>query len=216
MSAIATEPALRPLPAPLARAAERLVNSALALDEDSRAALTQLSGRQVCFELAPPGWASTWRIEGERLRCLAPEAPELAQPSHITMRGSPAAFARLLHENSAAGLPGVHVQGDVDIARALMRLFSRLHIDWEEAIAARIGDGAAHRTARALRGLREWASETASLQTDNTLNYLREERQWLPSEAAFARQQTAVDSLRAALDRLEQRVAALEKSKPHG
>ena len=213
MSATATDPALRPPPAPLTAAAERLINGALDLDDDARAGLAGMDGKQLRIELVPPGWACTWRVEDGHLQ-MVPETD--ARPADITIRGGPAAFARLLVEDPAEGMPGLHLRGEIETARKLMRVFGRLHLDWEEALAARIGDGPAHRTARALRNLRDWASETAALYAENTLDYVREERRWLPTEAAYHRQQAAVDALRAEVDRLERRVAALAGERTDG
>ena len=242
MSATATDPARRSPPEPLIRTAERLINGALALDEEARAGLANLAGKRVRIELVPPGWVCTWRVEdgylvyvaeskldsGSDLNSGSDSNPDLESgsdsqagsqtdtdsqatppPADITLRGGPAAFTRLLVEDLDQGMPGLHLQGEIDTARKLMRVFGRLQIDWEEALAARIGDGPAHRTGRALRGLREWGAETAALYGENTLDYVREERHWLPTEAAWQRQQAALDALRGEVDRLEQRVAAL-------
>lgn len=213
MSATATDPAQQSPPAPLVAAAERLINGALDLDDDARAELAGMDGKQLRIELVPPGWACVLRVEDGHLQMVPQTHPQSAD---ITIRGGPAAFARLLVEDLGQGLPGLHLQGEIETARKLMRIFGRLQLDWEEALAGRIGDGPAHRTARVLRSLRDWASETAALYAENTLDYVREERRWLPTEAAYHRQQAAVDALRAEVDRLERRVAALGRNRTDG
>lgn len=195
-------------PALLAGAVEAALASYLALDPDSPRLIQPLAGKTIALELTPFDWTL--------YLCPGDGSVQVLQqwlgPVDVTLRGSPAAFARLgLSEDSQGELFAgqVAVSGDMSAARNFQRLFDKLDIDWEEHLSHLTGDMAANRLGGLFRAGRQWLAETHRTFRLNLAEYLQEESRDLPAplEAdGFCRD---VDGVRADVDRLEARIARL-------
>jgi ubiquinone biosynthesis protein UbiJ len=194
-----------PLLERLGSALERVLESALALDPDTRAQLAPLEGRRVGVDLRGSGLALALRVEDGRLRV----GPHWEKPGDLNLRAAPAsllAFA-LRHGDDAPLPPGkVEISGDAELARRLEKLFRNYRPDIEEAFARTFGDTFGVPLAQGLARAFAWTRESAQALTQDTAEFLREESRDLIAPAEMEQFLDDVDSLRERADRLEARV----------
>ena len=186
---------------------EKLGNRVIHLDPDTLARLGELHGKVIRLEF----------IELSKALHILPSADgvcvtgEHDAPADITLRGRIPAFLRLARGNDSGALfsGAVEMQGNVELGQRLQRVLREFHVDWEEWLSGFIGDVLAHRVGRAARGARAWQSQTAHSLGLDVSEYLQEESRLLPTRPEVEAFLTAVDTVRAQADRLEQRVARL-------
>lgn len=188
---------------------ESVGNRLLRLDPDALQRFQEFEGKVICLELVgidrrlylSPGET------GITIREVSEHEPD------VTLSGSPMAFAQL-------GLRGLHVtlfregkmeiKGDVELGQSLQRFVEEVNIDWEELLSRYTGDVAAHQTGNLVRGINDWGQNARRTAERNIAEYLQEEARVLASASSVARFANAVDDLRSAADRLEQRVQRLQ------
>ena len=203
-------PTRRAAPALPFRLLERLIDGALDLDPETRGALAGLSGKVVDVELSGAG-SLRLRIDDERVRIGPRDDPSDAD---VTIRGAPLSLlrfafagdreARILSEE-------VSLQGDIALATRLQQIAAKLDIDFEEAFARHLGDAPAHELVRAMRGFGGWLSGTGTALLEDASEYLRHEAAITPRRTEVDRFVNDVDDLRDDAERLEARVARLER-----
>lgn len=172
--------------------------------------------RQLCAELA-----------GRR---LAIEAPALARvllgstgSSLSLSRGAGSADAEIIGGPlSLAALSGgfsdaplrrgdIDIRGDAEIARKFQELLSLLSPNPEEELSVFLGDAPAHRVGRLARGTLDWTRRAAATLLRDLGEYASHERGDLVSRLEAEQFLRAVDTLREDVDRLEARLALLER-----
>lgn len=124
----------------------------------------------------------------------------------------PLAAAVSLLRSRGEQAQGVEFRGDVAVVHALRRLAGGLEIDWEAQLARLTGDIVAHRVGLAARGLLGWLDHARQTFEANLGEYLTEETRQLPPAAEVATFLDEVDRLRQDADRLEARLARLERA----
>jgi len=195
---------------PLAgRLLEAVLNRALALDPDTRAALDALDGQRVRLDLESPPLALELAVQGETLR-VGP--PREAEPDLAVRAGLGAllgALPFLKAAGSGAPVGKIRISGDAELARHLQRLAEGFDPDWEQPFADAFGPLLGPQLAQALRAaLREARHQAGSL-ARASIEYLTEEsRDLVPTaeQQAFAED---VDALRDAVERLAARIDRL-------
>lgn len=200
--------ALKPL---AGRALEHAFNRAIALDPETREALSRLHGRRVELTLESPPLALQLRVEGDRLAVGPVDAaaePDLAVRSTLAGVLSQLPFLR---RDDAPPVGKLRVSGDADLARRLQRLAERFDPDWQQPFVAAFGEvigvQVANGLAAALRQLRELGGSLAR----DSAEYLTEEsRDLVPREELDAFLDD-VDGLRDDVDRLASRVSRLAR-----
>ncbi|TAN47606.1 MAG: sterol-binding protein [Methylococcaceae bacterium] len=198
-----------PWPSLLVGVLETALARYLALDSDSTRLVAPLDGKTIALVLEPFEWTLYLCPGGGTVQLL----PECLGTVDVTLRGSPWAFTRLsLSDDPRQALfgGGVTVTGDMDVAKRLQTLFTRLDIDWEEHLSQLTGDFAANSLGRALRSGRDWWRETRRTFRLNLAEYLQEESRDLPAVSETEFFCAEVDRLRADADRLEARIARLK------
>lgn len=196
--------ALKPL---AGRALERALNRAIALDADTREALSRLDGRRVELHLASPPLALQLRVDGDRL-AVGPVAsegePDLAVRSTIAGLLSQLPFLR---RDDAPPIGKVRVSGDAELARRLQRLAERFDPDWREPFVSAFGEvigvQVANGVGAALRQARVLGSELAR----SAAEYVTEESRDVVPRAEIEAFLDDVDVLRDDVDRLAARVS---------
>jgi ubiquinone biosynthesis accessory factor UbiJ len=120
-------------------------------------------------------------------------------------------FAR--REDSAAPRVAERVQitGDAEIAARYRDLLELARPDWEEELSRLIGDLPARRLSLAARAALSWARGFARTAGANVAEYLQEESRALVSKPEVEEFLVKVDELRETADRVEARLARLER-----
>jgi ubiquinone biosynthesis accessory factor UbiJ len=190
---------------------ERAFNTYLRLDPDAPARLEPIRGKRIVLEIKG---LRTWLL----VRSLADKlqvGDYLGEEQDVRIAGSPLALARLgLTGEMDAGLTGwdIEIHGDAEVGRAFRELLAGVQIDWEELLAARVGDIPAHQVGNLARGLTTWLTQTAASLRLDIAEYLQEEMQIMPARVEVEQFMDEVDDLRMRLDRLEARIERLTQA----
>ena len=184
---------------------EQAINQALRLDPQVRQRLAALHGRILRIDLQGTGLQLNL-VAGHdgRLRLLGgiegePEATLSGSPLDLLRAGDKAQG----HRELFAGR--VRMSGDRALAQRFSEALAGIDIDWEEQLSHLTGDIAAHEIMRGLGAARHGTQRLGRSLGDNLSEYLTEEEDFLGD----------VDELRDAVERLEARIALLER-KPRG
>ncbi|MGY1531401.1 ubiquinone biosynthesis accessory factor UbiJ [Luteimonas sp. A649] len=198
---------------PLAgRALESALNRALALDDDTRQALSRLDGRHVALHLASPPLAMSIRVDGEALRVGpvdADAAPDLSV--RTTLGGLLGQLQGMLGAADEHATPSgrLRIEGDAELARALQRLAQRFDPDWQRPFVAAFGDvvgvQVANAAASALKGARRAGEGFAATAAE----YVVEESRDVVGRHELDAFHDDVDTLRDDVERIAARVSRL-------
>ena len=193
----------------------RLADGALDLDPEARAALSELSGKVVDLDIAGAG-SIRLRIDGEHVRV---ERRDASVDPDVAIRGAPLSLLRFLFDDDREAMilgDEVRLQGDIALATRLQRIAARMDPDFEEALARHLGDVPAHELVRGMRGLGDWLRGAAEALLADTSEYLIHEARATPGREEVDRFVHEVDDLRDGAERLEARIARLERRRTPG
>lgn len=185
---------------PFALALNRLLDA----EPWARERLAQFAGETVELRAAPlPALRLQIGPEGR----VAPAAA--AAGFSLTIELAPESAAALL-KGEAHFMRAVRVSGNARLAGELRRLARHLRWDFEEELAALVGDVAAHRLAGLVRSFAAWQVDAARRLAEALLDYALEERRWLVPRAEAAAHAAELARLRDGIERLERKVALLD------
>lgn len=197
---------------PAGRALEAALNRALALDPETRAALSPLDGRRVVLRVESPPLALQVRVQGERLQVGPPEDGEADLSVRSTLAGLLSQVPGVMgmsRNDDAPPVGKLRIEGDADLARRLQRLAERFDPDWQKPFATVFGDVLGVQIANALAaGLRQ-ARVLASNGAEVAAEYLTEESRDVVPRAELDAFHDDVDALRDDAERLAARVQRL-------
>ena len=189
----------------LASALEKALNAYMRLDPDAHKGLDRIAGKWV--EIEPIGLDV--RV---RLLATADGFEVLTRPEggpNAVIRGSPLQLLRAgIGDNGAYrdSDGGLQIQGDAEVGRIVRDILLAVEIDWEELLAKRVGDIAAHQIGNTVRDFKAWmARAQQSLRMDVT-EYLQEESRLTPTRIEIEAFMDEIDELRSDTDRLEARI----------
>lgn len=167
-----------------------VLNRLLDANPEARARLAPFAGETVEVRNPPFPPLVFTILPGGRIEADAVDAPQAV----VTLRPLARTF---------------EVQGEPRLAAELRTLLQGLPGDAEEALSRVVGDIAAHRIARAGRGLLDWQADALRRLGTAAADYAVEEKRVLVARDELERFTQEVASLREALGRLEERVARL-------
>lgn len=185
---------------------EQAINHVLHYDPDSRAALAELAGRVIAVEVSEPA-LQLYLLPGADGLQISNTAPGDVD---VTIAGRPLALLGMVTRRDASQ-GHVEIRGDIHLAQRLQQILRQLDIDWEEMLAQRLGDVAAHRLGHLGRRLRQRLQILAGSLHDQFSDYLQHEQRFLPLRHEIDEFSEAVDELRDAVERAEQRLVRLER-----
>ncbi len=183
-----------------------LANGLLKLDPEARERLRPLAGHVLAVELDGIDLPLRVAFSEEGIAVADPDAA-----ADVTVRARPAALLTLALSGGQKGAGAVEFRGDVAVVHGIRQLVSSLEIDWEEQLSRFTGDVVAHQLGRMARAGLAWLSQARTTFEQNAAEYLTEESRALPAEAEVSAFLAEVDRLRQDADRLQARIALLEK-----
>ena len=198
---------------PAGRALELALNRALALDEDTRAALQALDGQRVALTLASPPLALQVRVDGEVLRVGPVDAerePDL---------GVRATLAGLLNQmpmfrrDSAPPVGKLRIEGDAELARRLQKLAQGFDPDWQLPFVQVFGEVAGVQIAKAVAATLKQVQVAGANLAQTTAEYLTEESRDVVPRAELDAFHDDVDGLRDDVERLAAKIARLRQAR---
>jgi ubiquinone biosynthesis accessory factor UbiJ len=193
----------------LLRPFEEMLNRRIAGSSRARAMLAALAGRSMELRFA----ATPLRVRLAESSGTLTMRPAGEEPADAVIEGTPLSFLRLATDDAARSIRagGMDVRGDAEIAEGFRRLLEAARPDFEEELSRFTGDAAAHYLAGFARDAAAFGRRAGDTLARNTAEYLTEESRDLPVRVEVEEFLEDVDRLREAVDRLESRVAAVER-----
>ncbi|MBX3703673.1 MAG: SCP2 sterol-binding domain-containing protein [Steroidobacteraceae bacterium] len=188
---------------------ESLLNRNIAGSSRARGLLSRIAGRSLELRLAATPLRLRFMAGAEGVS-LSMDGDE---PADASIEGTPFTFARLAMGNpmQAIRAGGAQVTGDAEIAQGFQMLFEAAQPDFEEELSRLTGDVAAHHLARIARETADFGRRARETFLQNVAEYLTEESRDVPLRAEVEEFVAGVDGLREGADRLEARLAAMER-----
>jgi ubiquinone biosynthesis protein UbiJ len=172
--------------------------------------IAALAGRSISLEVRGTPWITTFESTGTMLRTLRLQSGASADAS---IAGAPLSLLALTGAAPEAVIRrgDVRIDGDAEIAQQFRELAVLLKPDLESGMSGLLGRSGAHVLMRGLRGAAAWTRASAWTGVQNLSEYLAHERGELVSRAEAEHYLRGVDELREQLDRIEARMAQLER-----
>jgi len=196
-------------------AIESLLNRGIDQSLQARALAGRLNGTSMELRVAGLAPIRIAAFAGRLALTSAGAAGAGARGADAVIAGSPPAlldlFARRADSAAPRGSERVHVSGDAEIAARYRELLELARPDWEEELSRLIGDLPARRVSLAAQAALSWARGFARTARANVAEYLQEESRALVSRPEVEEFLAQVDVLRETADRVEARIARLER-----
>jgi ubiquinone biosynthesis protein UbiJ len=195
---------------------QAIVNRVLELDPELAEGLAELEG--AVLEAHVQGVDKRFQLHpsatGVGVVLVDGDGQQSAVVPDVTISGPPFTLLRLLGSlGSVDGVlpPDVSVSGELQLVQRLTRLAKRANIDWEEPLSKLFGDSVAHEIGRGVRGFVSWTRAASETISSDMGEYLREERRLAPTRLEVDDFATHVDRVRDDVERLEVRIARLNR-----
>ncbi len=191
---------------------EDATNRLLRLDPDTLRRLGDIQNKVICVRIKSAGSDGSDRQPefyffpsegGLQMRS------QFDGTADVTISGNPPAFLRMALGQRAKGAFAsgeMQISGDLELGQRFQRVIKKLDIDWEEITSHYVGDTVARKLGNLVRGVRIWRRQAHDTLRLDTAEYLQEEARVLPRKEHIDEFMSAVDQLRADVDRLEKRI----------
>lgn len=193
------------------RALQAALNRALALDPDTRQALTALDGRHIDLTLEAPALAMRISVHGEALEVGPVDLREADLAVRSSLSGVLAQLPLLARSRSAQAKPAgrVRVAGDAELARRLQQLAKGFDPDWQLPFVRVFGEVLGVRVANTLRSALAHARRGASDLAHTAAEFVTEESRDVVPRGELDAFHDDVDVLRDDVERIAARVQRL-------
>ena len=189
---------------------QAFINNVLKQDEQTFISIRELSGKVIKIEITSPDTAIFLLFDKQG---IIMKAEHDAKPN-VTIKARPSAFmGQLLNRDDKVTTfsPEMEIIGDTGLAQRFQQIIRNLEIDWEEHLSHWFGDTTAHKLVRILTQTSELLKETHRTISMDISEYLRYEKDMLPDREEVEEYIAAVDVLRNDVERLQLRIARLQK-----
>ena len=206
-----------PTPQILHAIAENIINPLILLDHNSLKRLDKLKGQRLIVYLDELSWPLELAFEGSitihqsslnwqqasqqnaddecRLKLSLSTLSELKDSRQIT---------RLIREHK------LDLEGDMHIAQRVSALFQELNIDWEDVLAQKIGDIAAHQFVKTAKQTKVTVNKQFNMFSETLAAALIDEKKLAAHKLQVMHYGDQVTEIRDAVERLNARVQQLE------
>jgi ubiquinone biosynthesis protein UbiJ len=191
-----------------------LLMRVLSVDPDAERALLALAPCALVLDVTSLG-AVHIDIAPDAVRVGAYNDKTLA--ADVSVSGSVSGFLRLLQASDAeqvAALDALSVSGNVGRLQMLQKWMSSVDIDWEELMARRVGDVAAHQMGNFMRHTHRHVRQVSGDMQENMAEYLLYETRTVVTVDELDRWSREVDMLRNDVERLQARINLLVERVP--
>lgn len=192
-----------------------LVNKALSYDPATQNRLLTLAGKAILWR---PEATHTDGIlllisASEKTPQLSVQTAKADTQANVSLFGTPSALlGMLLNQEQSPQQVGLRIEGDLRLLNEMKSILSELDIDWEAALASRLGDASAHNIGKILR--KQYQHTKTSLQglPSYIHDFLTEELRSCVSRTELQTFCDDVDILHGDCARLEARIDKLHKN----
>ena len=188
---------------------ESILNRNIADSRKAQALCRQLDGRVMSLTVQGTPLAFYFKSDSDRVTL----ATRHEGPADASLAGTPIALLALAGPRAEGALRGggVRIEGDAEIAQKFRDLLAQAQPDFEEELARVIGDVAARQVANVARSFLGWGRKASDSLATSVVEYLQEEGRDLPTRVEVEEFLAGVDHLRDDAERLEARLARLER-----
>jgi len=199
---------------PLFQPVESLLNRNIAGSTRARELVARLAGRSLEVRVTP----TPVRIRFSVADGLVSVGPGGEGEPGAVIEGTPLSLASLAGPEPEDRIRqgAIRISGDAETAQLFKKLFRAARPDFEEELSRLVGDAAAHHLANAARSVLDFGRRAADTFARNMGEYLTEESRDLPAQPEVEAWIEQVDRLREDADRLEARLALLDRSRSRG
>jgi len=186
------------------------INKVLQQDQQTLTVVQELAGKVIKIEISGPDVSLFVKFEQQGITI---ETEHDAKPN-VIIRARPATYIGLLlnrDEKTTTFTPDMEISGDANLAQQFQQILRNMEIDWEEYLSHWVGDTAAHKLGRIFKQSSELFKEAHQTIRMDISEYLRYEKNILPDKDEVEEYIAAVDVLRNDAERLQLRVARLQK-----
>jgi ubiquinone biosynthesis accessory factor UbiJ len=189
---------------------ESELNRCIGESTAARELLARLQGTSFAVHVEGLGVTGVLHADGERLRLDSDAAGATA-----TLSATPFDLLRLLRADGVSGVKRTRaaLSGDLDVVERYARMLKLARPDLEEEVAKWLGDVPAHALGEAVRGLGAWLDRAGAALRMNTAEYLQEESRAIPAPLEAQAFYADVERLRDDVERLEARLARVERNR---
>ncbi len=198
---------------PVLKKLERVINSALQLDEESYKKLTGLDGKIIAIEISGLNITVYLNLTSQGIELKS----ECDAAVDVTIKASAMTFFTMLltgGREQSVSVGDMEIAGDVDLAQQFQSILKTLEIDWEEYISKWAGDYPAHKLGNFFRDTRKYVKESKEMMGMDISEYLRYEKELLPDQIEIDQFNSAVDVIRNDVERLRQRLKLFNSKLP--
>jgi ubiquinone biosynthesis protein UbiJ len=187
--------------------AEALLNRQIDASANAGELARRLQGRSLQIEVTGLAGVRLLAAAGRLALSAADDSP-----ADACITGSPVALLTLLTGKAQPDARNAaQVRGDAEVAARYRDLLMLARPDLEEELSRWLGDVPARRLARLAGGALAWFRGASRTVRENVAEYLQEESRDLVNRTELEEFLHGVDGLREAADRIEARLAILER-----
>lgn len=187
----------------IAAGVEHALQSAFRNSSAARADLAKLEGKVVRLELIGLPLVLHFLAQDGKMTVAADYHGE----AQVSVRVPAASLVATALKRDPEAVPkGMQMNGEAETAQVFSRLLRNADLDWEELLAQRIGDVAAHQVGNAVRGFMRWSRDSGTRLGQDLADYLHYESRDLPPRHEVQGFVSDVDRLRDDAERLNARV----------
>ena len=191
---------------------ETALNRYLSLDPNALPRFAALEGKIITINILGTNQSLSLFPSADGFLILS----DFDETADATISGSMISLAKLgLAKNQKPLLFNgeIKIEGDTRVANKFNALLSELDIDWEEIVAQKVGDIAAHKIGNVFRGANQWFERSIKSVVLDSGEYLQEEIHLSPANAELRRYINRVDGLREATERLAAKIQIIKNKK---
>lgn len=187
-----------------------VINHLLALDIETRNAVTKYAGSVIAIELLNTSQTLYLQITPEGFALVE----SLDVKPDVTIRGTPGqlfAYLMALKNDEPATSGVIEITGNIALAQKLAGIVKELDPDWEEKLSTWLGDAPARHIGNAFRNTFRLATHVKNTLRENTGEYLHHESGLVAERDEVNQFVRAVDVLRNDVERLRLRLDRLQQ-----
>jgi len=188
---------------------ESALNRYFSLDPDAMMRFSTLEGKVIAIEIKGLNKMICLFLSADGFLVLS----DFDGEADATIHGSPIALAKMALADDPRDLlfrGEISISGDSALANRFNQLLTQADIDWEEILASKVGDIAAHKVGNFVRDAQHWFTRGKQSAYMDGGEYIQEEVKLSPSNAELRKFIRQVDDVREAADRLKARIDILK------